>query len=89
MTLAVVPQSFSVCVCHFHTNLCEKLHYYTIVRLLLTCTVWRALLVTSFELYPSLCVCGFVFLCAGVTVSKDANYNTECAKHLYARLWLT
>ena len=54
------------------------------------CTVWwRASLVTSFELHPSLHVCGFVFLCAGVTVSKDANYNTECAKRLYARLWLT
>ena len=54
------------------------------------CTVWwRALLVASFELYSGLRVCGFVFLCAGATVSKDANYNTECAKRLYACLWLT
>ena len=49
---------------------------------------WRASLIALFEQYPGLCVYGFMLLSAGMTISKEVKYNTECAKCLYAHLWL-
>lgn len=40
----------------------------------------------TFEQCPSWYLCGLVVLWVSTTISKDMNYNIECAKSLYARL---
>ena len=52
-------------------------------------SVVESVAVAQYEQYLGFLVRGFVVLSAGATVSKVANYNPECAKRLYGRLWLT
>ena len=64
--------------------------YSIVVHALGVCSVgWGSPSATSYLQYPGSWFAVAVRLCAGAAVTKVANYNTECAKRLYARLWLT